>query len=49
MLFGRKVRTSLSQIQDIHNDDMEYRDHDSELKRSMVEHKMWQENHTPLK
>lgn len=37
MLFGRKIRTKLPQIQDIHNDEIECRDHDSELKHSMVE------------
>lgn len=37
MLFGRKIRTKLPQIQDKHNEDLECRDHDSELKHSMVE------------
>lgn len=37
MLFGRKLRTKLPHITDVHNDDGESRDRDQELKHSMVE------------
>ena len=37
MLFGRKVRTRVPFLADIHNDDFECRDKDAEMKHSMVE------------
>ena len=39
MLFGRKVRTRVPYLADIHNDDHEWRDRDSELKHRMVENR----------